>query len=91
MFLGMKNKKKTIKIKSKMGEYDCLFESNYPEKGYTVTVPTLPGIVTCGDTLEEAKKMAREAIELHCECLLQEGLAAVRPISRRKTGVAAHL
>ena len=74
-----------------MGEYGCLFESNYPEKGYTVTVPALPGIVTCGDTLEEAKKMAREAIELHCECLLQEGLAAVRPISRRKADTLAHL
>lgn len=74
-----------------MGEYACLFKSNYPEKGYTVTVPKLRGIVTCGDILKEAKKMAKEAIELHCECLLQEGLAEVRPISRRKAGVVAHL
>mgnify|MGYP001563342854 CR=1 FL=1 len=74
-----------------MCEYNCLFDSNYPEKGYTVTVPRLRGIVTCGDTLEEAKKMAKEAIELHCECLLQEGLAAVRPISKKRIGVPAHL
>ena len=87
----MKNKRKIIRIKSRMGVYDCLFESNYPEKGYTVTVPKLPGIVTCGDTLKEAKKMVKEAIELHCECLLEEGLAAVRPISRSKTDIAAHL
>jgi predicted RNase H-like HicB family nuclease len=32
--------------------------------GYTVRVPELPGCVTEGDTLEEAKRMAREAIAL---------------------------
>lgn len=74
-----------------MGEYTCLFKPNYPEKGYTVTVPKLHGIVTCGDTLKEAKKMAREAIELHCECLLEEGLAAVRLISRKKAVMSAHI
>jgi predicted RNase H-like HicB family nuclease len=40
-----------------------------PEGGYTVTVPTLPGCITYGDTLEDAKKMAREAIELYIESL----------------------
>ena len=40
-----------------------------PEGGYTVTVPSLPGCVTYGDTIEEAIKMAREAIELYIESL----------------------
>lgn len=40
-----------------------------PEGGYTVTVPSLPGCVTYGDTIEEAINMAREAIQLYIESL----------------------
>lgn len=44
-----------------------------PEGGYTVTVPSLPGCVTYGDTIEEAVKIAREAIELYLESLREHG------------------
>jgi predicted RNase H-like HicB family nuclease len=44
-----------------------------PEGGYTVTVPTLPGCVTYGETVDEAIAMAREAIELYIEHLLEKG------------------
>jgi predicted RNase H-like HicB family nuclease len=40
-----------------------------PEGGFTVTVPSLPGCVTFGETLDEAIAMAREAIELYLESL----------------------
>ena len=40
-----------------------------PEGGYTVTVPLLPGCVTYGETIEEAKEMAKDAIELYLESL----------------------
>lgn len=40
-----------------------------PEGGYTVIVPTLPGCITYGDTIDEAIKMAKEAIELYIESL----------------------
>lgn len=60
------------------GEFECIFHSNVPQRGYTVTIPKLKGVITCGDTLPEAKKMAREAIEFHCECLIEEGLAKIR-------------
>jgi predicted RNase H-like HicB family nuclease len=43
------------------------------EGGFTVTVPSLPGCVTFGDTLEESMSMAREAIELYIESLLAHG------------------
>jgi len=33
-----------------------------PEGGFTVTVPALPGCVTYGATVEEAKTMAADAI-----------------------------
>jgi len=40
-----------------------------PEGGFTVTVPTLPGCVTFGKSLDDAMKMAKEAIELYLEAL----------------------
>ena len=39
------------------------------EGGYTVIVPSLPGCVTYGDTIEEAIEMAKEAIQLYLESL----------------------
>lgn len=33
------------------------------EGGYTVTVPALPGCISEGDTLEEALKNAKDAVE----------------------------
>ncbi len=44
-----------------------------PEGGYTVTVPSLPGCVTYGETVEESIKMAKEAIELYIESLKAHG------------------
>ena len=44
-----------------------------PEGGYTVIVPSLPGCVTYGDTVEEAIEMAKEAIELYIESLKEHG------------------
>ena len=40
-----------------------------PEGGFTVIVPSLPGCITYGSTLREAKQMAAEAIELYLESL----------------------
>ena len=38
-----------------------------PEGGFTVFVPSLEGCITYGKDLAEAKKNAREAIELYIE------------------------
>ncbi len=40
-----------------------------PEGGFTAIVPALPGCVTFGRTLAEAKKMARDAIAGYIESL----------------------
>ncbi len=37
------------------------------EGGYTVYVPALPGCVSEGDSLEQARQNIREAIELYLE------------------------
>ena len=43
------------------------------EGGYTVSVPTLPGSITYGEDIDEAIKMAKEAIELYIEELNERG------------------
>ena len=43
------------------------------EEGYTVTVPALPGLVTEGRDLEEARAQAVDAIRCHVESLLEDG------------------
>lgn len=62
-------------MKTKDLNYSVIFQKE-PEGGYTVLVPSLPGCVTYGKTLEEAKKMAKEAIELYLESVKEhdEGL-----------------
>ena len=52
--------------------YLCHFQPE-PEGGYTVTCPALPPVVTYGDTLDEARANAREAIALCLEVLQEEG------------------
>ena len=51
--------------------YTVLFEPA-EEGGYVVTCPALPGLVTEGDTLEEARAMARDAIQAYLESLSKE-------------------
>lgn len=55
----------------KIFSYTVIFESN-EKGGYTVTVPALPGLVTEGDTFEEAKEMARDAIKCYLEGLIKD-------------------
>jgi antitoxin HicB len=49
--------------------------------GYQVTVPLLPGLITYGRTLSEAREIARDAIRCHLEGLR----AAGEPIPNEKT------
>jgi len=44
-----------------------------PEGGYTVTSPSLPELITEGDTVEEALQHAREAFALVLEIYQDEG------------------
>lgn len=53
-------------------QYTVLFEPA-EEGGYIVHVPALPGCVTQGETLEEARAMAREAILGYLESLRKHG------------------
>lgn len=46
------------------------------EGGFVVSCPALPGCVTQGETIEEAREMAKEAILGYLEALQKDG----RPI-----------
>ena len=63
-------------------------DMNYPivlhkDKGsdFGVTVPDLPGCFSAGRAVDEALAMAKEAIELHLEGLIKEGLPIPQPAS----------
>ena len=56
----------------KQRSYKILLLSE-PEGGYTVTVPSLSGCVTYGDTLDESIAMAKEAISLYVDSLKAHG------------------
>ena len=59
--------------------YTVLFEPA-EEGGYVVTCPALPGLVTEGDTLEEARAMAHDAILGYVESLVKDGQTITEPL-----------
>jgi len=54
-------------------EYEIILQPE-PEGGFSVFVPELPSVATQGETVEEATKMAKEAIEAHLEVMHEKGL-----------------
>ena len=56
------------KRKVKIAKYTAIFEPA-EEGGYVVTVPTLPGCITEGDTFEEAVDMVKDAIKTYIQSL----------------------
>jgi predicted RNase H-like HicB family nuclease len=56
-----------------MRRFTIVLTPDPDEGGFTVTVPSLPGCITEGDTYEEALANAQEAIALHLESLAADG------------------
>jgi predicted RNase H-like HicB family nuclease len=44
-----------------------------PEGGYTAIVPSLPGCITYGESIEEAKEMAKDAIKAYLKSMKKHG------------------
>jgi predicted RNase H-like HicB family nuclease len=59
-------------MKTQEYSFTVLFEPA-EEGGYVATCPALPGLVTEGDTLEEARANARDAIQGYLESLAKDG------------------
>ena len=60
------------KISERILRYNVIFQPE-PEGGYTVVVPSLQGCVTYGKTLNNARKMAIDAIGGFVECMREDG------------------
>ena len=56
----------------KIYSYTVIFEPAQ-EGGYSVYIPALPGCFSEGETLEQAKANAAEAIQCHIEGLIKDG------------------
>lgn len=52
--------------------YTTIFEP-LPEGGFSVLVPAIPEICTYGESLEEARLMARDAIRCYVESAMKAG------------------
>ena len=55
-------------LTKKVRQYTAIFESA-KEGGYTVTIPSLPGCISEGDTFEEALENIKEAASLYLEVM----------------------
>lgn len=51
------------------------------KNNYSAYVPDLPGCVATGATIEETEREIREAIVLHIEGLIEDGLPIPKPTS----------
>lgn len=51
------------------------------ESDYGVSFPDFPGVVTAGTDLDDARRMAEEALSLHVEGLVEDGEAIPEPSS----------
>ncbi len=49
------------------------------DSDYGVSFPDFPGCVTAGKTLDEARRMAAEALALHIQGMIEDGDAAPEP------------
>jgi len=56
-------------LKKKIYNYTAVFEPDKEVGGYTVTISSLPGCVSEGDTFEEALKNIQEAASLYLEVM----------------------
>ena len=59
--------------------YAVIFERT--EGNWAAYVPDLPGCITTGDTLEQAERNIREAIEGHLRTLMEFGEPVPQPTS----------
>ena len=71
-------------------DYTVLFEPA-AEGGYVVTCPALPGLVTEGDNLEDARIMAEDAIKGYLESLRNDGEPIPADISISLDPVKEHI
>ena len=66
--------------------YTAFFEPA-EEGGFVVTCPALPGLVTEGNSFEDARAMAADAIRGYLESLIKDGLPLPPDNSRPRSSL----
>jgi predicted RNase H-like HicB family nuclease len=61
-----------------MRQYIALIHKD-ADSDYGVSVPDLPGVITAGRTLDEARALAEEALAFHIEGLIEDEKALPEP------------
>jgi predicted RNase H-like HicB family nuclease len=83
--------KKILIVKTKYGAFRCIFESEIDMGGYAVEAIGVPGAISWGKTLAEAKEKIKEAIEGAVEAAAvaaAEKKGIVRLIKRNRSTTA---
>lgn len=62
-------------------KYAVVYEPN-GDGSYGAYVPDLPGCVAAGESIEEARTLIREAIELHLRGMRQDGTPIPKPATQ---------
>ena len=57
---------------------------------FVATCPSLPGCISQGETEKEALKNIKEAIELHLECLSEDGIPLTRDSKKKEVMVSVN-
>jgi predicted RNase H-like HicB family nuclease len=63
-----------------MNNYIAVIHKDH-DSDYGVSFPDFPGIATAGSTIDEAKNMAKEALELHIGGMLEDGEIIPEPLT----------
>ena len=59
-------------LSKKVHQYTAIFEPDKEVGGFTVTVPSLPGCISEGDTFEKAFENIKEAASLYLETMKKD-------------------
>lgn len=66
-----------------MRQYTALIHKE-ADSDYGVSFPDLPGVITAASNLDEARKLATEALAFHLEGLAEDGEPAPEPSSLKE-------
>lgn len=86
-----RNKQKDVRQRATTEYNFTVFVEPALEGGYVVTCPALPGLVTEGHTLAEARRMARDAIRGYMESLVKDGEPIPRDTKLRSQPVKVNI
>ncbi len=59
-------------LRKKVHQYTAIFEPDREVGGFTVTIPSLPGCISEGDTFEKALTNIKEAASLYLETMIKD-------------------